>query len=591
MSSRIIHKRSLTEGSIPTTSSLNIGELAINVNDGKVFLRRSGSNNNDIVPIVTANTVTTGSITATSFTGSLSGTASWANNTLTASYLNTLNQDLTLTGSLTITNNLTILGSQSVQYITSSQLDISTNLITVNTSTPAVRFGGIAVRDSGSLATGLTGSLLWDSEHNVWIYSNPSGAAYDGGIVLMGPRNINGLGNEVGITTNTLAKGDGSHHMTSSQILDNGTTVTIPGNLSVGNTEVTGSLIVNDGAYNIIDTTTFSLADNASFQSIDWSNRVLYASDGATSHLDWSNPLFLQLPSITTSPITNVLGIDGSGRLYYTASSAIGGGGSGGDFVPSSWTGSATSQFAGTASLASTASFLQPGTYQITSSRAINALTASYFIGPGSATISDDGTNNLSIGANRVFITGSNTVIIRGDNGINLSGSTTVVGSLLPGSPYTNNTSSYNLGSPVAAWKDLYVSNGSVNFISGSTSASIGFNNGNITFSNAIVTIPTGSIVPTASFALTASFVPTASFALTASYIINSTSSVIGNGLSSSFNINHGFNTRNLHITVYESGSNGETVYPDIRRINENTASVVFANPPLSNEFIVYISI
>ena len=70
----------------------------------------------------------------------------------------------------------------------------------------------------------------------------------------------------------------------------------------------------------------------------------------------------------------------------------------------------------------------------------------------------------------------------------------------------------------------------------------------------------------------------------------NSTSSVIGNGLSSSYEINHGFNTLNLHITVYESGSNGETVYPDIRRINENTASIIFANPPSSSQYIVYIS-
>ena len=69
-----------------------------------------------------------------------------------------------------------------------------------------------------------------------------------------------------------------------------------------------------------------------------------------------------------------------------------------------------------------------------------------------------------------------------------------------------------------------------------------------------------------------------------------STSSFLGNGLSSSFNINHGFNTRNLHITVYESSSNGETVYPDIRRINANTASIIFANPPSTDQYIVYIS-
>ena len=36
-------KRSLTAGSKPTTSNLAVGELALNVNDGTVFLRKSGS--------------------------------------------------------------------------------------------------------------------------------------------------------------------------------------------------------------------------------------------------------------------------------------------------------------------------------------------------------------------------------------------------------------------------------------------------------------------------------------------------------------------------------------------------------------------
>jgi hypothetical protein len=94
----------------------------------------------------------------------------------------------------------------------------------------------------------------------------------------------------------------------------------------------------------------------------------------------------------------------------------------------------------------------------------------------------------------------------------------------------------------------------------------------------------TNTIFATASQALTASY------ALNTDSTFNSTSSFLGNGLSSSFNINHGFNTRNLHITVYESSSNGETVYPDIRRINANTASIIFANPPLTDQYIVYIS-
>ena len=43
MPDKIIHLRSLTPGSVPTTSSLDVGQFAINVPDGKVFVRRSGS--------------------------------------------------------------------------------------------------------------------------------------------------------------------------------------------------------------------------------------------------------------------------------------------------------------------------------------------------------------------------------------------------------------------------------------------------------------------------------------------------------------------------------------------------------------------
>ena len=100
----------------------------------------------------------------------------------------------------------------------------------------------------------------------------------------------------------------------------------------------------------------------------------------------------------------------------------------------------------------------------------------------------------------------------------------------------------------------------------------------------------TGSVFTSTNLALSASYALTASFALNAGGTFNSTSSFLGNGSATSFNINHGFNTYNLHITVYSASGTYENVYPDIRRINTNTASIVFANPPLTNEFIVYIS-
>lgn len=121
-------------------------------------------------------------------------------------------------------NNLTVFGTQSINYITSSQLNIGTNIITVNTDVPAIRFGGLAVYDSGS--TRLTGSLLWDSEDNHWVYSNPSGSSYDGGMMLSGPRNSSGLGNEQGTLSNVILKGQGGDHVTSSLITENGTATT-----------------------------------------------------------------------------------------------------------------------------------------------------------------------------------------------------------------------------------------------------------------------------------------------------------------------------------------------------------------------------
>tara|TARA_B100000902_G_C27180712_1_gene848776 strand:+ start:472 stop:1116 length:645 start_codon:yes stop_codon:yes gene_type:complete len=56
-------KRSLSGGSKPSTSDLAIGELAMNVNDGKVFLRKSGSAVGDTVKeFITNDFVGSGSI-------------------------------------------------------------------------------------------------------------------------------------------------------------------------------------------------------------------------------------------------------------------------------------------------------------------------------------------------------------------------------------------------------------------------------------------------------------------------------------------------------------------------------------------------
>jgi len=100
----------------------------------------------------------------------------------------------------------------------------------------------------------------------------------------------------------------------------------------------------------------------------------------------------------------------------------------------------------------------------------------------------------------------------------------------------------------------------------------------------------TGSIFSGTNSALSASFATTASYALT--YPYTSTSSLLGDDVNNIYYVNHGFNTRNLHITVYENFDDYETVYPDVKRPHPDTASITFANPVLSTkQYMVYISI
>jgi len=62
--SSILLKRSGVAGSVPTTASLQVGEIALNTYDGKAFLHKSGSTD-EVVEIVVAGAKVTGSISLT----------------------------------------------------------------------------------------------------------------------------------------------------------------------------------------------------------------------------------------------------------------------------------------------------------------------------------------------------------------------------------------------------------------------------------------------------------------------------------------------------------------------------------------------
>ena len=165
-----------------------------------------------------------------SFTSSNANTSL---NSKTGSYAttgsNTFVGTTIMSGSTYVQGDLIVLGSSSIQYISASSVSIGTNIVQLNTSQPAVRFGGLSVQDSGS-AAGVTGSMFWDGCCNRWIYSNPSGVGYSGGVLMSGPRGST-LGNEPTLTCNYIAKSGGGDHLYDSCIIDDGTTVCVNANL------------------------------------------------------------------------------------------------------------------------------------------------------------------------------------------------------------------------------------------------------------------------------------------------------------------------------------------------------------------------
>lgn len=235
--------------------------------------------------------VTSGQIEATGITGSINGTVSDATSASfasTASYVNTLNQDVTILG------NLNVIGTASYSYVSASQLNVGTNTISVNVAEPAQRFGGLVVYDSGSLSHQATASFLWDSENNKWIYQNVSGSGYDGGMAIFGPRNTAGLGNEQGTTNNALMKGQGGDHITSSRIFDNGTII-----YTTSDVQITGSLIVTGNINATASWATIAVSSSTTNNTNSGTHRLVFvnASPGTT-------PLYIQPFSATIDPST-----------------------------------------------------------------------------------------------------------------------------------------------------------------------------------------------------------------------------------------------------------------------------------------------
>jgi len=198
-------KRSALSGKVPDTGSLNLGELAINTYDGKIFFRRSGSTDT-VQEVITTNVVNTGSIfltgaitasiaatngvvsgssqiitlgfTTTSsfnlFTASENSKATTLGN-LTGSYAttgsNVFSGSQTITGSVGMTGDLTVLGA-----VNARQFNINIISSSVIYQSGSTKFG-----DTYDDVMQVTGSLQVSGSQRITGSVNITGSFYVNG--------------------------------------------------------------------------------------------------------------------------------------------------------------------------------------------------------------------------------------------------------------------------------------------------------------------------------------------------------------------------------------------------------------------------
>ena len=143
-------KRTSVEGRKPTTSNIELGELAINTFDGKIYFEKDNGSPT-ILEVATEQSYY------------------FYTSSLDSRYVN-LTGNESIAGNKTFSNNVIISGDLSVEGTTttidSTTLNIGDNTLELNYGGSQTS-GGILVKDATGGST-VSGSLLWDSTNDYW---------------------------------------------------------------------------------------------------------------------------------------------------------------------------------------------------------------------------------------------------------------------------------------------------------------------------------------------------------------------------------------------------------------------------------------
>ena len=230
-------KRSAVAGKVPSTGSLELGELALNTYDGRVFFEKSGSNGESVEQIFTTNAEITGSLLLYksgstvvdiqgsqgqlfSITDSLSGSLMSVNDISGLPIFEVFSDDKVVMGEY----------GQNTLYVSASKVGILTssmsNTLTVGGNVLADSFTGSFSGDASGLTSvtasaltiGLDGltdvTTLSESEGDLLVYNN-STSLWENKKLLSGSYSISGsltiVDNDATVHGLTVGRGGGSN--------------------------------------------------------------------------------------------------------------------------------------------------------------------------------------------------------------------------------------------------------------------------------------------------------------------------------------------------------------------------------------------
>jgi hypothetical protein len=345
---------------------------SIQYNDGGTLngdINLRWDNNTDTVLL-------TGSIIATSFTGSLFGTSSWAvsssqartasyslssSQAQTASYVNTLNQNVRIIGSLN--NGASNISSTGLYSHAEGRLTTASGDYSHTEGEDTWASGSYShAEGSGNIASGSYSHAEGASNISYGIASHAEGASNisSGSFSHTEGTNNTAYGNQSHVEgVNNITYGEASHA--------EGYITKTYGEAShaegIG-TITSASYQHVQGAYNITSSIVSAFILGNGTSDVNRSNLIFAAGNQVqiTGSLNTSGSVFFSTLVTSSTAVSNVVMYGTNGQLFITASTAIGGGGISGNYVTTAsfnaYTGSNISQFAGTASFAQTASYV-----------------------------------------------------------------------------------------------------------------------------------------------------------------------------------------------------------------------------------------